>query len=768
MEKNRETTESIELDNDSNSNVTVNADLLQNEEIRNAEKAEQKNAVDKNNTSSQTGDKEVDRPDDSASQKPIDESDPTTQDEKKPTVARVEKEEADKESISEEVSSEEPLKGISKPDFTPDDNITADHKVTNELDPEIKDTKEDDPGHKQGADAKPDTEENIENIQPIKAEQENEEEAESDDHDTHRENFDSKQDELDNLLHEDFSKYSKSELVDLIKRLSQSDNIFKVDKILIQIKPVFDQIKDSERRDALDKFLEDGDNEDGFEFVSDEETNAFEATFKLLKDKKNKRRKDAEVEKEKNLVNAKEVLEKLRQFVDSDESISSFKIFKEIQAEWRNIGQLPNAQVKTLWANYSALLNLFYDHRSIYFELKELDRKKNLVAKLELCERAEKLGDEPELKSAIMVLNELHEEFKHIGPVPIDEQETLWQRFKTASDKVYARRKEFLVELKSQLQDNLTRKTKLVEEVAIFVEFNSDRIKDWNEKTKEIKVIQKNWEEIRGLPKEKAKEINKQFWTIFKTFYKNKNSFFKILEKERSSNLKLKEELIEKVEALKDSTDWNATANEIKELQKSWKEIGHVPERHRNKVFEKFREVCDIFFNNRRANIDDVEKKYTENLKSKKSIIETLNKLAKKGKSGKEDLEKLQDEYDEIGFVPKNSINSIKRKYQEAIEEFVESANLDSQVKEKIKIEVEFRGLKNDPNSEKKIFHKEQAIRKEIGSIENDIALWSNNLEFFADSQAANKLKVEFEKKIKKADDQLTSLKQQLKVLRTF
>jgi len=761
MEKNRETTESIELDNDSNFNVTVNADLLQNEEIRNAEK----NAVDKNNTSSQTGDKEVDRPDDSASQKPIDESDPTTQDEKKPTVDRVEKEEADKDSISEEVSSEDPLKGISKPDFTPDDNMTADHKVTNELDPEIEDTKEDDPGHKQDADAKPDT---AENIQPIKAEQENEEDAENDDHDTHRENFDSKQDELDNLLHEDFSKCSKSELVDLIKRLSQSDNIFKVDKILNQIKPVFDQIKDSERREALDKFLEDGDNEDGFEFVSDEETNAFEATFRLLKDKKNKRRKDTEAEKEKNLVNAKEVLEKLRQFVDSDESISSFKIFKEIQAEWRNIGQLPNGQVKTLWANYSALLNLFYDHRSIYFELKELDRKKNLVAKLELCERAEKLGDELELKSAIMVLNDLHEEFKHIGPVPIDEQETLWQRFKTASDKVYARRKEFLVELKSRLQGNLTQKTKLLEEVATFVEFNSDRIKDWNEKTKEIKVIQKNWEEIRGLPKEKAKEINKQFWTIFKTFYKNKNSFFKILEKERSGNLKLKEELIEKVEALKDSTDWNATANEIKQFQKSWKEIGPVPERHRNKVFEKFREVCDIFFNNRRANIDDVEKKYAENLKSKKSIIETLNKLAKKGKSGKEDLEKLQNEYDEIGFVPKNSINSIGRKYQEAIQEFVESANLDSQVKEKIKIEVEFRGLKNDPNSEKKIFHKEQAIRKEIGSIENDIALWSNNLEFFADSQAANKLKVEFEKKIKKADDQLTGLKQQLKVLRTF
>lgn len=765
MEKNRETTESIELDNDSNSNVTVNDDLLQNQEIRNAEKAEQKNAVDKNNTSSQTADKEVDRPDDSASQKPIDESDPTTQDEKKPTVDRVEKEEADKDSISEEVSSEEPLKGISKPDFTQDDNMTADHKVTDELDPEIVDTKEDDPGHKQDADAKPDTEENI---QPIKAEQENEEDAESDDHDKHRENFDSKQDELDNLLHEDFSKCSKSELVDLIKRLSQSDNIFKVDKILNQIKPVFDQIKDSERREALDKFLEDGDNEDGFEFVSDEETNAFEATFKLLKDKKNKRRKDTEAEKEKNLVNAKEVLEKLRQFVDSDESISSFKIFKEIQAEWRNIGQLPNAQVKTLWANYSALLNLFYDHRSIYFELKELDRKKNLVAKLELCERAENLGDEPELKSAIMVLNELHEEFKHIGPVPIDEQETLWQRFKTASDKVYARRKEFLVELKSQLQGNLTQKTKLLEEVGTFVEFNSDKIKDWNEKTKEIKVIQKNWEEIRGLPKEKAKGINKQFWTIFKTFYKNKNSFFKILEKERSSNLKLKEELIEKVEALKDSTDWNATANEIKELQKSWKEIGPVPERHRNKVFEKFREVCDIFFNSRRANMDDVEKKYAENLKSKKSIIETLNKLAKKGKSGKEDLEKLQDEYDEIGFVPKNSINSIRRKYREAIQEFVESANLDSQVKEKIKIEAEFRGLKNDPNSEKRIFHKEQAIRKEIGSIENDIALWSNNLEFFADSQAANKLKVEFEKKIKKADDQLTGLKQQLKVLHTF
>ena len=155
------------------------------------------------------------------------------------------------------------------------------------------------------------------------------------------------------------------------------------------------------------------------------------------------------------------------------------------------------------------------------------------------------------------------------------------------------------------------------------------------------------------------------------------------LEKEREHNLKLKEELVNKVEALKDSTDWEATANNIKELQKSWKEIGPVPEKHRNKVFGKFKDACDIFFNNKRANVGKIEKEYAENLKRKEAIIEELNKLAKKGNAGKEELEKLQIEYDDIGFVPKNAINSIKRKYQEAIRKFIESTNLEEGIRSK-------------------------------------------------------------------------------------
>ena len=337
---------------------------------------------------------------------------------------------------------------------------------------------------------------------------------------------------------------SKEELVKSAEKLINHENPRKADGMLRQIRHFYDEIYETERKEALEKFRNEGGTEDDFDYRGDDLDERIRVASQAIRERKDKFTSDLEKNKEQNLAAKNEVLEKLRKLVDSEETNTSIGALKEIQNEWRAIGPVPGQYVKSLWANYSALIDRFYDQRSIYFELKELDRKKNLEAKLELCERAEKLEQYENLKDAIKELNELHEEFKHIGPVPREEQEAVWKRFKSASDRVYERRKEFVENLKEHLQENLEAKNKLGEEVQEFVTFDSDKISEWNARTKEILALQKKWETIGGLPREKAKATNKKFWSAFKKFFNNKSAFFKRLEGQRDENLKLKEKLL--------------------------------------------------------------------------------------------------------------------------------------------------------------------------------------------------------------------------------
>ncbi|UII30940.1 DUF349 domain-containing protein [Fulvivirga ulvae] len=609
-----------------------------------------------------------------------------------------------------------------------------------------------------------DNQEPIKNQEEIVNESSEKVNAKDDEHD-HDEEHD---DDDDDDEHVDYSNYSKEELVELIKSLAKDDNVQKADRVVREIKPLFDDIREGERKEALDKFIADGGEEVDFEFKYDELANRFDANYKLIRDRKSAFVKEKEQQKEVNLKRKQEILEKLREFVDSEETNISFNSFKDLQNEWKNIGPIPGAQAKTLWANYNALVDRFYDNRSIYFELKELDRRKNLESKLELCERAEKLAGHENLKEAIKELNELHDDFKHVGPVPKEEQEALWQRFKSASDEVYARRKEFVELLKSELEENLKVKEQLAEEVQPFTEFDSDRIKEWNQKTKEILEVQKRWEAVGGLPRAKAKAVNKKFWGTFKTFFNNKSAFFKKLDAQREGNLEKKKELVQHALEIKDSTDWQKTAEEFKKLQRQWKEIGPVPEKQRESVYKEFKEAADHFFNNKRSKNSEVEKEFEENLKKKEDICNQIEQLAKDSPEDLERLRDLQDEYLDIGFVPRNSISKIKSRYSEVVDKFINNMEgISNEDRQAIRIENQVNRILSGPNADQKIYRKEQAIKKQISKVEHDISLWKNNLEFFADSKTADKLKDEFSQKIKAATNELKNLKQQLRIIRT-
>ncbi len=566
----------------------------------------------------------------------------------------------------------------------------------------------------------------------------------------------------------DYSLLSKSELVEVVKELAKSDDFKKSDAILKEVKTLVDEIRATERSEALTRFKNEGGIENDFEYRLDGLDHAFDATLKLIRDKRNQYYKNQEEAKTENLRKKNEILEHLRVLIDGEDSANSFQVFKDLQQKWKQVGPVPMSNLKTLWANYNALIDRFYDHRSIYFELKELDRKKNLEAKLEICSKAERLSEVSLIKDAVRELNELHHEFKHIGPVPKEDQENVWQRFKKASDEVYARRDTFVAGLQAELQKNLEAKSILLVEIESFSSFVTDRIKDWNQKTQEILGLQKKWDSIGAVPRSKAKELNKKFWSAFKSFFHSKGIFFKKLDEERGNNLKAKQELVKRALELKASEDWSKTSQELIELQKKWKEIGPVPEKQRDKIYKEFKDACDFFFEQRRGTQEKADLEQDENLKKKEAIIELLLTAAKEKTGSLEALHELQAQYNEVGFVPKNVVASVKHRFNEATTMYIESiGGINADERDRIVLEAQLINLRNDPQAERKLYQKEQALRKQITKAENDLATLRNNLEFFGRSKNAEKLKEEFNGKIDEAHQHLLQLKNQLKLLKT-
>lgn len=575
----------------------------------------------------------------------------------------------------------------------------------------------------------------------------------------------SDEEEQEEEHHLDYSNYTKKQIVQVLESLLKEDDFSQVGRILKVIKKPYDKIENTEQKEAFDKYIDDGGEKDGFEYHLDELDQRFLKAYGKLKERKNQYFNSLEKHKDQNLKIKLEILEKIRELVDSEETGVSIKSLKELQKQWKEVGVIPPSQIKSLWANYNALLDRFYDQRSIYFELKELDRKKNYDLKIEICEKAEQLTEENDIRDIIKQLNELHEEFKHIGPVPKEDQEGIWERFKAASDKIYSRRKEYYEKLKDEFKINELAKEALIEKVIPFTKITSDRISDWNSKTKEIIEIQKEWEAIGSLPKEKARSINKLFWSSFKSFFTRKGQFFKKIDEERKENLKVKQELVEQAEVLKDSDDFRATSDELKRLQKRWKEIGPVPEKYRNEVFLQFKKACDHFFDRRRTNSGKVEKDYEENLQKKQLLCEELEIMTKSEKIDIDRVKSIEAKWGEIGFVPKSNIRSTQKRFTDAIEKVTDKIDLPESEKHKLRFSAQFNKMNYGPGAEKLIQKKEGALRRQISSLENDINLWINNIDFFASSKNADKLKEEFQVKIDKATAQLNSMKEQLKVI---
>jgi hypothetical protein len=564
----------------------------------------------------------------------------------------------------------------------------------------------------------------------------------------------------------DFSHLNKEQLLEKALDLANETSFRKVDNALKQLKLEVDKINKAEKEAALEKFLADGGEADSFEWKQDETSKKFFAQYKNLKDKKAKYFDDIEKKKANSLNVKNEALKQLKDLVESGKTDkSAFDKLKAIQTKWKEAGQVAPQQSEGLYESYKALLDRFYNQKNMENELLDLDRKRNLVAKLELCDKAEKLTEVLNVNEAVAQLNRFHEEYKAVGPIPKEDQEAVWQRFKLASDKVYERKRNTVEEIKKEQAANMKLKQELCLKIEAYPELKLEKISEWNVKTQEILAIQDEWEKIGAAPREVAKDLNKQFWTNFKAFFANKTVFFDKIEKARNENLQKKVALCEKAELLKDSLDWDAVTEEVKQLQAAWKEVGPVPEKEKETIYERFKAACDAFFDRKRNRKADQEKEFEVNFAKKEAICEAIEKMAAAKEKDAKKLEEQNTAFLAIGFVPRKNMTAIQDRFAKAVDAFVNNLDGSALEKEKMKFAFQMKVYGDSPEGNRKFRDKEQTLRKKITNIENDIALWKNNLEFFAQSKTADRLRTEFGAKIADATKELDALRAELKGL---
>lgn len=608
----------------------------------------------------------------------------------------------------------------------------------------------------------------------------------------------------------DYSGFEKKDFVSTLEKLltevkeNPSTGVFRrSEDTLKEIRPLFEQIKSTEKAEALAKFKESNEGaEEGFEFKFDAEVEAFDKFFKALKEERSKYFQSIEKEKDKNFTQKTDLINRLRTLVEGEDSNdpahikTGFNEFKKIQDDWKAAGNVNSPHNNTLWQTYHALVDRFYSNRSIYFELLELDRKRNLQQKIDLCTKIEKISEIAKTDNVTgKMLDEAvaaFEEYKHVGPAPKEENELIWQRVKDALDVIYGKRREQGEASKAEAEQVFALKASISEVIEPFATFSSGSISEWNDRTKALLALQDQWNNIKGfMPKEKGKDLSDKFWADIKTFFRNKTEFFKVLESKRDENLVAKTAIIDEVEALLANGDESQEAtNTVIRLQKEFREIGHVPEKDKDTIYEKFKTACDAFFNAKRAKNQTVEKDFEANLEKKTALCVLIESESVEGANTAR-LAEFKIEWNGIGFVPKKDMQTIGKRYINAINQYVSAmGKLSGSEREKLTMTDsprpprQDRGDRNDRdrndrggdrNYDRDRRNDNYAPRgnnnsgggdnRKIQALENDIATYRNNLEFFAKSKNADKFRQDVEAKIQAAEKELKALKDAAKGL---
>lgn len=565
----------------------------------------------------------------------------------------------------------------------------------------------------------------------------------------------------------DFSQLNTDEIIRKAHQLLNDSPLAAIKEAMESLPELFNQKFKEEYNQALAAFTADGDLPENFEYKNDNREQ-FNAVYKLYKDKKNEANRQLETEREKNLEIKLGIIEELKALVQKEEALDkTFQEFRDLQERWRNTGMVPQGQLNGLLETYHHHVENFYNYIKINKELRDLDLKRNLDAKIALCEEAEKLTEDNDIAGSFKQLQLLHARWKEIGPIPKEQKEPVWERFKTATSQINDKYHHFFESLKQEQEDNLKVKEEICEKTAALAAGEYNSLSEWSAATKAISELQEEWKHSGTVPQKERNKIYKKFRNHCDTFFERKREFNKITSAEQEKNLELKIQLCEKVEAIKDSTDWKTTTDRIISYQKEWKKIGPAPKKYSNKIWQRFRAACDIFFNNRSAHFKDIDSEQEKNLELKKALIEEVRQFSLSGDTEKdiEHLKEFQTRWAEIGFVPIKQKDNIQEAFRTIINDWFDKLNLDEFGRNLERFRAKLSSLDAGENKEYRIINERDKLVAKIKQLETDVNTWENNIGFITQSKKSEGLIHELNAKIEKTKQRLALLQEKLKAL---
>lgn len=548
---------------------------------------------------------------------------------------------------------------------------------------------------------------------------------------------------------------------EVIERLSEIDNdACNADKQEIDLlKQTFYKLHKAEQEAARKAFEEQGGKPEEFVPAADPLENKFKEIMSSIKEKRSEMAAEVEREKEDNLAKKLQILDKMKDLIEnSDDTGKIYNEFKELQQQWNDIKQVPIGKVNELWKSYQLYTEKFYDMVKLNNEFREYDFKKNLEQKTKLCEAAEKLAAEDDVVSAFHQLQNLHQEFRNIGPVAKELRESIWARFKAASTAINRRHQQHFEELKEKEQNNLDQKT-VICEIAEAMEYDTFKtFADWEDKTKEILALQAKWKTIGYAPQKMNVKIFERFRAACDEFFKRKAAFYKDIKNSMAENLEKKKALCEKAEALKDSTDWKATAEILTKLQKEWKTIGPVSKKHSDAVWKRFIGACDHFFAQKNKANSSQRSVESDNMAKKENIISQLHEIEKAGNEDESVADKIRGlikEWNGIGHVPFKEKDRLYNDFHSTVDRLLAKLNITASEKK-------LSSFKSNLSSGNNLYRDREKLVRTYEGLKNDIQTYENNLGFLTSaSKKGNSLVQDIQRKIErlKGDMELVTKK---------
>ena len=555
---------------------------------------------------------------------------------------------------------------------------------------------------------------------------------------------------------------SKEDVIARLQEISQQEE--PADKSeLDAIKQAFYRIRNAELENARQAFLEANGTTEGFITSKDELEVQFKEIMSSIREKRNALKAEEEQLKQANLEKKLAIIEQMKTLAESPEDANkAYADFKKLQADWNEIKNVPVEKINELWKSYQLQCENFYDLLKLNHEFREYDFKKNLEIKLHLCEAAEQLTAEEDVISAFRQLQKLHQEFRETGPVAKEQREEIWNRFKAASTIINRRHQQHFEEIKEREQRNLDEKTVICEIIESMEYDKMTTYQDWAEKTEEIQALQAKWKTIGFAPQKQNTKIFERFRAACDDFFKRKAEHIKSMKGQMNENLDKKKRMCEQAEALKDSTDWKATAEIMTKLQKEWKEVGPVPKKHSDAVWKRFIGACDYFFEQKGKAEASHRSAEHENLDKKKAIIEKLeaiNNGDSPAESFSNTVRELMKEWNTIGHVPYKDKDKIYKQYHTLVDSLFNKMNQSASKKK-------LNNFKSNLKKEGNLYRERERLVRIQDNMKNEIKTYENNIGFLtSSSKKGNNLVSELNRKIEKLKADLQLIIQKIAVI---